>query len=185
VIQGAGFDTRGYRFQDQFRGKRLFEVDHHGTQEFKKRRVAEVLGSPPDHVTDVEIVFQKDQLADALNAAGTSPAPKRFGLGSGVHVPERGNGARDARGSSRPNPARRDRRHQRRSRRVPPPGHHFERPRLSRSQFAAAATTAVAYYPGASVPEVLLSAGKLPRRIGSASCYELSRRLDVVSTATA
>lgn len=84
VILGAGFDTRGYRFQDQLRGRRLFEVDHHGTQEFKKRRVAEVLGSPPDNVTYVGIDFQKDKLADALHAAGYQSSAQTFFVWEGV-----------------------------------------------------------------------------------------------------
>jgi methyltransferase (TIGR00027 family) len=84
VTLGAGFDTRGYRFQDQLRGKRLFEVDHHGTQEFKKRRVAEVLGSAPDNVTYVEIDFQKDKLADALHAAGYESSAQTFFVWEGV-----------------------------------------------------------------------------------------------------
>jgi methyltransferase (TIGR00027 family) len=84
VILGAGFDTRGYRFQDQLRGKRLFEVDHHGTQEFKKRRVAEVLGSAPDNVTYVEIDFQKDNLADVLHRAGYQSRSQTFFVWEGV-----------------------------------------------------------------------------------------------------
>jgi methyltransferase (TIGR00027 family) len=84
VILGAGFDTRGYRFQEQLRGKRLFEVDHHGTQEFKKRRVAEVLGNAPDHVTYVEIDFQKDKLADVLHRAGYQRSAQTFFVWEGV-----------------------------------------------------------------------------------------------------
>jgi methyltransferase (TIGR00027 family) len=84
VILGAGFDTRGYRFQDQLLGRRFFEVDHRGTQEFKKRRVTEVLGSPPDHVTYVEIDFQKDKLADVLHRAGYQSSAQTFFIWEGV-----------------------------------------------------------------------------------------------------
>jgi len=84
VILGAGFDTRGYRFQGQLRGKRLFEVDHHGTQEFKKRRAAEVLGPPPDHITYVEIDFQKEKLADVLHGAGYRSSAQTFFVWEGV-----------------------------------------------------------------------------------------------------
>jgi len=84
VILGAGFDTRGYRFEDELRGKRIFEVDHHGTQELKKQRVAEVLGSVPDNVTYVEIDFQKDGLADVLHQAGYQANAQTFFVWEGV-----------------------------------------------------------------------------------------------------
>lgn len=84
VILGAGFDTRGYRLQDQLRGKRLFEVDHHGTQELKKQRVVEVLGNVPENVSYVEIDFQKDRLADVLHQAGYQSNALTFFIWEGV-----------------------------------------------------------------------------------------------------
>lgn len=84
VILGAGFDTRGYRFADSLRGKRVFEVDHRGTQELKKQRVAGVLGSAPGNITYVEIDFQKDSLADVLRHAGYQPGAQTFFVWEGV-----------------------------------------------------------------------------------------------------
>jgi methyltransferase (TIGR00027 family) len=86
VILGAGFDTRAYRFQDLLKGKKVFEVDFHSTQEFKKRRVAEVLGTAPAHVAFVEIDFKRDALRDALVGAGFQPAEKTFFVWEGVSV---------------------------------------------------------------------------------------------------
>jgi len=86
VILGAGFDTRGYRFQDQLQGKKVFEVDRRGTQDLKKQRVAEVLGSAPDNVTYVEIDFQKDKLADLLHRAGYQSGAQTFFVWEGVCV---------------------------------------------------------------------------------------------------
>ncbi len=45
VILGAGFDTRAWRFAAELRGKRVFEVDYHSTQEVKKQRVQATLGA--------------------------------------------------------------------------------------------------------------------------------------------
>src|SRR5262245_15538433 len=42
VVLGAGFDSRGYRFQARLRGVRFMEVDYPPTQEYKKRRVTEI-----------------------------------------------------------------------------------------------------------------------------------------------
>lgn len=86
VILGAGFDTRAYRFQDMLQGKKVFEVDFHSTQEFKKRRVTEVLGTAPAHLTFVEIDFKRNTLFDALLGAGFQPAEKAFFVWEGVSV---------------------------------------------------------------------------------------------------
>ena len=43
VILGAGLDSRAYRFAPMLRGARVFEVDFPPTQEYKKKRVREVL----------------------------------------------------------------------------------------------------------------------------------------------
>ena len=49
VLLGAGLDSRAYRF-DALRRMRVFELDLPQTQEYKKSRVREVLGSLPGHV---------------------------------------------------------------------------------------------------------------------------------------
>jgi methyltransferase (TIGR00027 family) len=70
VILGAGFDTRAYRFADLLQNVKAFEVDHHATQETKKRRLSQALGTLPANVCFVETDFRRDALADVLRAAG-------------------------------------------------------------------------------------------------------------------
>jgi methyltransferase (TIGR00027 family) len=53
VILGAGVDSRAYRAPDSVRRTRVFEVDFPPTQEYKKKRVLEIMGSLPSHVTYV------------------------------------------------------------------------------------------------------------------------------------
>ena len=50
VILGAGLDSRPYRFGTRLQAVRVFEVDFPPTQEYKKKRVKEVVGSLPPHV---------------------------------------------------------------------------------------------------------------------------------------
>jgi methyltransferase (TIGR00027 family) len=84
VILGAGFDTRAYRFAEQLRGKKIFEVDYRSTQAFKKRRLVDVFGKLPEHVRFVEIDFKRDVLHDVLRAAGYEPGAKTFFIWEGV-----------------------------------------------------------------------------------------------------
>ena len=86
VILGAGFDTRAYRFQELLQGKKVFEVDFHSTQDFKKRRLTEVMGPVPAHVRFVEIDFKQDSLRDVLVGAGYQPSQKTFFIWEGVSM---------------------------------------------------------------------------------------------------
>ena len=86
VILGAGFDTRAYRFKERLKSQRIFEVDHHATQEFKKRRLQEALGHLPDHVTFVEVDFKRDALRDVLRGAGYQATGKTFFIWEGVSM---------------------------------------------------------------------------------------------------
>jgi methyltransferase (TIGR00027 family) len=90
VILGAGFDTRAYRFADLLRDTKVFEVDRHATQELKKRRLTEVLGTIPSNVTFVETDFKRDALRDALRRAGYQPAVRTCFVWEGVvmYLPE-------------------------------------------------------------------------------------------------
>jgi methyltransferase (TIGR00027 family) len=84
VILGAGFDTRAYRFEELLRGVTVFEVDHHSTQDLKKRRVIEVLERLPAHVTFVELDFTRETMGEVLRGAGYSSAEKTFFVWEGV-----------------------------------------------------------------------------------------------------
>ena len=95
VILGAGFDTRAYRFGALLKDVQVFEVDYPSTQEFKKRRVAEVLGSMPPNVTFVEIDFKHEKLIDVLRAAGYQPGAKTFFIWEGVSMYLTGSAVRD------------------------------------------------------------------------------------------
>jgi methyltransferase (TIGR00027 family) len=86
VILGAGFDSRAYRFQDLLRNCTVFEVDYGATQEFKRRRLAEIGIEIPLNVIYVETDFQKETLAGALARAGYRNAEKTFFIWEGVSM---------------------------------------------------------------------------------------------------
>jgi len=90
VVLGAGFDSRGYRFQSRLRGVRFMEVDYGPTQEYKKQRVQEILGTTPANVSYVPMDFTKDSLLDQLVKAGYSEQQQTFFLWEGVvfYLPE-------------------------------------------------------------------------------------------------
>lgn len=89
VVLGAGFDSRGYRFQSQLTGIRFIEVDQAATQDDKRRRVAEILGTPAN-VAYVPMDFTKDNLLDQLRKGGYSEQQQTFFLWEGVvfYLPE-------------------------------------------------------------------------------------------------
>jgi methyltransferase (TIGR00027 family) len=84
VILGAGFDARAYRFTDQLREARVFEVDHPATQQAKVAKVQQVLGAAPAHVVYVAVDFNTQTLADRLAAAGYDPHAKTLFIWQGV-----------------------------------------------------------------------------------------------------
>ena len=90
VILGAGLDSRAYRFADALRGARVFELDLPQTQEYKKARVRDVLGSLPAHVTYAPIDFTRQDLASVLTASGYDPTKKTTFIWEGVtmYIPE-------------------------------------------------------------------------------------------------
>ena len=90
VILGAGFDSRAYRFRELLIDCRVFEVDAEPTQEYKKRRVKDVLGDAPENLTYVRIDFAKDRIGDLLQAAGFREGAKSFYIWEGVcmYLPE-------------------------------------------------------------------------------------------------
>lgn len=81
VILGAGFDTRAHRFQDVLKNCRVVEVDAPATQEYKKRRAADVLASQPQNLTYEAVDFATDHLNDSLDAAGLLETEKTFYIG--------------------------------------------------------------------------------------------------------
>jgi methyltransferase (TIGR00027 family) len=90
VILGAGFDSRAYRLRQLLSNTRVIEVDYGPTQEYKKRRVLELLGGVPSNLVYAPIDFTKEKLNDVLRAAGYQPSEKTFFIWEGVsmYLPE-------------------------------------------------------------------------------------------------
>jgi methyltransferase (TIGR00027 family) len=90
VVLGAGFDSRGYRFQDRLKGVRFIEVDYGPTQEYKQRRIKEVLGRIPKNLRYVPMDFTKDDLLALLRKGGFSATEKTLFIWEGVvvYIPE-------------------------------------------------------------------------------------------------
>lgn len=75
VLLGAGLDTFAYR--NPHPHVQVFEVDHPATQAMKRERLAAAGIAAPANLTFAPCDFSRDQLADALAAAGfdrTRPA---------------------------------------------------------------------------------------------------------------
>jgi methyltransferase (TIGR00027 family) len=83
VILGAGLDTYAYRSEPRS-GLRIFEVDHPATQEWKRRRLAEVDIGLPSSLVFAPVDFERESLADGLAAAGFDPAQPTFFTWLGV-----------------------------------------------------------------------------------------------------
>ncbi|MGH9720017.1 MAG: SAM-dependent methyltransferase, partial [Bryobacteraceae bacterium] len=90
VILGAGFDSRAYRFRQLLRNVKVFEVDYGPTQEYKKRRVHEVLGTTPPNLVYAPIDFTREKLGAVLRKRGYRPDRKSFFIWEGVtmYIPE-------------------------------------------------------------------------------------------------
>lgn len=84
VILGAGYDTRAYRIEG-LKGKvRVFEVDHPDTQSVKTKKVKEIFGFLPGHVTYVQVDFETDNFGEKLAAQGYDRSLKTFFLMEGL-----------------------------------------------------------------------------------------------------
>jgi methyltransferase (TIGR00027 family) len=83
VILGAGLDSRAYRFKELQDRVRVFEVDHPATQQDKRRRLVEVLGALPGHVTFVPVDFNQERL-DRLYEFGYERRLKTLFIWEGV-----------------------------------------------------------------------------------------------------
>ena len=70
VILGAGYDSRPYRFAEALRDVRVFEVDLPPMSAVKRRKIAHVLPTPPEHVTYVEADLLDEELEPRLSRHG-------------------------------------------------------------------------------------------------------------------
>ena len=83
VILGAGFDSRGYRFDLAGRVK-VFEVDHPVTQAAKVKRVRRIFDKLPEHITYVPIDFNTQTLSGCLLPSGYDPHQLSLFIWQGV-----------------------------------------------------------------------------------------------------
>ncbi|MET0210034.1 MAG: class I SAM-dependent methyltransferase, partial [Burkholderiaceae bacterium] len=70
VLLGAGLDTFAYRNPYRDEGLRVFEVDHPGTQRWKRQLLAEARIAVPPALAFVPADFEHDDLGAALRQAG-------------------------------------------------------------------------------------------------------------------
>jgi methyltransferase (TIGR00027 family) len=66
VVLGAGFDTFALRQPAWAQGLRIFEVDHSGTQEMKRSRIAAAGLTVPKNAVFASIDFERESLRDGL-----------------------------------------------------------------------------------------------------------------------
>jgi methyltransferase (TIGR00027 family) len=66
VILGAGYDSRAFRFKDQLRGVKVFELDHPGTQARKKQLLVARNAELPENLTLIGIDFAKQSFRKLL-----------------------------------------------------------------------------------------------------------------------
>ena len=84
VILGAGYDSRGYRFDELKKDIKVFEVDHPDTQTLKIEKVKRILGTLPDHVVYVSIDFSREKLDQKLSESGYERNLKTLFIWEGV-----------------------------------------------------------------------------------------------------
>lgn len=90
LIPGAGLDSHAYRCRDLLAGAAVFEVDRAETLAFKRRRVEEALGGPPENLSYVPLDFQHEELSDVLPRHGYDTSQRSFVIMEGVtmYLPE-------------------------------------------------------------------------------------------------
>ena len=84
VLLGAGYDTRAYRFNQNNRGTKIFELDITPTQDRKKECLKKARIDIPQHVRFVPINFKEESLKDVLEIAGYENQAKTLFLWEGV-----------------------------------------------------------------------------------------------------
>ena len=77
VVLGAGLDTLAYRTPLASR-LRIFEVDHPATQAWKRDLLTSAAIEVPGSVSFVAVDFERETLADALDAAGLDRGQRSF-----------------------------------------------------------------------------------------------------------
>jgi methyltransferase (TIGR00027 family) len=70
VILGAGLDSFAYRRGDLLDRLRVYEVDHPGSQEWKRARLADLKIEPPANLVFAPVDFESQTLREGLETAG-------------------------------------------------------------------------------------------------------------------
>jgi methyltransferase (TIGR00027 family) len=70
VVLGAGLDSFAYRRADLQDRVRVFEVDHPGSQAWKRRRLLELEITIPDNLVFAPVDFEQQTLRHGLESAG-------------------------------------------------------------------------------------------------------------------
>lgn len=83
VILGAGLDMRGVRLKE-LHDKRVFEVDFPATQLYKLNKLKRLKQVPNQHITYVQIDFNKDDLSQVLINAEYNSNEKTLFIWEGV-----------------------------------------------------------------------------------------------------
>jgi methyltransferase (TIGR00027 family) len=83
VILGAGLDSRAYRIPgiDQ---AHVYEIDQPAVIDYKRERLAQILGAVPAHVTLIPLNFDLQRMDSALYSAGFQPELPAFFIWEGV-----------------------------------------------------------------------------------------------------
>jgi methyltransferase (TIGR00027 family) len=84
VVLGAGLDTLSLRNPHADKGLRIFEVDHPGTQAWKRERIAAAGLAEPAAVRFVAVDFETEKLSDQLHLAGYRIGAPGFFIWLGV-----------------------------------------------------------------------------------------------------
>jgi methyltransferase (TIGR00027 family) len=84
VILGAGYDTRAYRIGSLKGTVRVFEVDHPDTQRIKMKKISEIFGSLPDHVTFIPVDFEQENFGQKLERSGYNHSKKTLFILEGL-----------------------------------------------------------------------------------------------------
>ncbi|HEX9076879.1 MAG TPA: class I SAM-dependent methyltransferase [Anaerolineae bacterium] len=78
VILGAGLDTFAFRRPDLLKQIQVFEIDHPATQEFKRRRLAELGWELPPQLNFIPVDFNDSSLTTALEQSAYDPQVLSF-----------------------------------------------------------------------------------------------------------
>jgi methyltransferase (TIGR00027 family) len=70
LIFGAGFDSRAFRFSQELKNAKVFELDAPPTQQSKIRRIEENNIDIPSNLNFIAIDFNKESLEEKLKQAG-------------------------------------------------------------------------------------------------------------------